>query len=170
MCEDFSAIACPVFAVGGWHDPYRDTVFHLLENLSVPRLGLIGPWAHGYPDEAHPGPQIGFNQECLRWWDHWLKGRDTGIMDEPMLRAYILDAHRPATFFDEHPGHWIGGARLAVRAGHVGAVPRRRTALGDARRARTDPVDRRGADHRPRGRGLVCLCRAYGVAAGPATG
>ena len=120
VCEDFSAIACPVFAVGGWHDPYRDTVFHLLENLSVPRLGLIGPWAHGYPDEAHPGPQIGFNQECLRWWDHWLKGRDTGIMDEPVLRAYILDAHRPATFFDEHPGHWVARARMAVRA-----VPRR---------------------------------------------
>jgi putative CocE/NonD family hydrolase len=108
VCEDFSAISCPVFAVGGWHDPYRDTVFHLLENLSVPRLGLIGPWAHGYPDEAHPGPQIGFNQECLRWWDHWLKGIDTGIMNEPVLRAYILDAHRPATFFDEHPGHWLG--------------------------------------------------------------
>jgi putative CocE/NonD family hydrolase len=107
VCEDLSAIACPVFAVGGWHDPYRDTVLHLLEGLSVPRRGLIGPWAHGYPDEARPGPQIGFNQECLRWWDHWLKGLDTGIMDEPVLRTYILDAHQPATFFAEHPGHWV---------------------------------------------------------------
>jgi len=107
VCEDFSAIVCPVFAVGGWHDPYRDTVLHLLEGLSAPRLGLIGPWAHGYPDEARPGPQIGFNQECLRWWDHWLKGLDTGIMDEPVLRTYVLDAHRPATFFEEHPGHWV---------------------------------------------------------------
>ena len=49
MCEDYYAIACPVFAVGGWHDPYRDTVFHLLENLAVPRLGLVGPWAHRLP-------------------------------------------------------------------------------------------------------------------------
>jgi len=110
VCEDFGAIACPVFAVGGWHDPYRDTVLHLLEGLSVPRLGLIGPWAHGYPDEARPGPQIGFNQECLRWWDHWMKGLDTGIMEEPILRTYVLDAHRPATFFDEHPGHWVAEA------------------------------------------------------------
>jgi predicted acyl esterase len=110
VCEDFDAVACPVFAVGGWHDPYRDTVLHLLERLSVPRLGLIGPWAHGYPDEARPGPQIGFNQECLRWWDHWLKGLDTGIMDEPILRTFVLDAHRPATFFDEHPGHWVAEA------------------------------------------------------------
>jgi uncharacterized protein len=108
VCEDFAAIECPVFAVGGWHDPYRDTVLHLLEGLSVPRRGLLGPWAHGYPDEALPGPQLGFNHECLRWWGHWLKGEDTGIMDEPMLRAYILDDHEPATFFSEHPGHWVG--------------------------------------------------------------
>jgi hypothetical protein len=127
VCEDFSAIACPVFAVGGWHDPYRDTVFHLLENLTVPRLGLIGPWAHGYPDEAHPGPQIGFNQECLRWWDHWLKGLETGIMDEAVLRAYVLDAHRPATFFDEHPGHWV--AESAWPSGGVAQILH----LGDGR-------------------------------------
>jgi hypothetical protein len=40
----------------------------LLERLSVPRKGLIGPWAHGYPHFARPGPQIGFLQEMLRWW------------------------------------------------------------------------------------------------------
>jgi putative CocE/NonD family hydrolase len=110
VCEDYGAIECPVFAVGGWHDPYRDTVLNLLSGLSVPRLGLLGPWAHGYPDEARPGPQIGFNQECLRWWDHWLKGADTGIMDEPLLRAYVLDDHETATFFAEHPGHWVSEA------------------------------------------------------------
>jgi uncharacterized protein len=107
VCEDYSAIECPVLAVSGWHDPYRDTVLHLLAGLGVPCRGLLGPWAHGYPDEALPGPQIGFNQECLRWWDHWLKGADTGVMDEPALRAYVLDDHKPATFFAEHPGHWV---------------------------------------------------------------
>ena len=40
----------------------------------VPRKGLIGPWAHNYPHFAKPGPRIGFLQECLRWWDQWLKG------------------------------------------------------------------------------------------------
>ena len=37
VCEDYDAIECPVFAVGGWHDPYRDTVLHLLAGLGVPR-------------------------------------------------------------------------------------------------------------------------------------
>lgn len=108
VCEDYGAIECPVLTVGGWADPYHDTVLRLLERLNVPRRGLIGPWAHQYPDEASPGPQIGFNQECLRWWDQWLKGVDTGVMQEPLLRAYILDSEEPATFYANRAGRWIG--------------------------------------------------------------
>ena len=77
VCEDFSAIQCPVFAVGGWADAYTNAIPRLLEGLKVPRLGLIGPWAHLYPHDGKPGPAIGFLQEAVRWWDHWLKGRDS---------------------------------------------------------------------------------------------
>ncbi len=77
ICEDYASIACPVYAVGGWADAYRNAVLRLLAGLPGPRKGLIGPWAHLYPEQAVPGPAIGFLQECLRWWDHWLKGRDT---------------------------------------------------------------------------------------------
>ena len=90
--EDYSAIQCPVYAVGGWVDPYTNSVPRLLEGLSVPRKGLIGPWAHTYPHIGLPHPAIGFLQESLRWWDHWLKGIDTGIMDEPMLRAWMPES------------------------------------------------------------------------------
>jgi uncharacterized protein len=107
VCEDYDAIGCPVLTVGGWADPYHDTVLRLLGKLRVPCRGLIGPWAHGYPDEAVPGPQIGFNQECLRWWDQWLKGVDTGIMDEPLLRAFILDHAEPAPSYCERSGRWV---------------------------------------------------------------
>ncbi len=73
----------------------------------MPRKGLIGPWAHAYPHFAFPGPQIGFLQEILRWWDHWLKGIDTGVMDEPMLRAWMTDSVKPATHHDTLPGRWV---------------------------------------------------------------
>ena len=91
VCEDFSSIQCSVMAVSGWADGYTDAVFRLLRGLSVERLGIIGPWAHEYPEVALPGPAIGFLQEAIRWWDHWLKGSDTGIMQEAMLRAFIQD-------------------------------------------------------------------------------
>jgi predicted acyl esterase len=107
VCEDYSAIQCPVFAVGGWTDAYTNTIPRLLAGLTVPRKGLIGPWAHAYPHFALPGPQVGFLQEMLRWWDYWLKGIDTGVMDEPMLRAWMMESVRPASHHETLPGRWI---------------------------------------------------------------
>lgn len=93
--EDPEAIGAAVLAVGGWHDPYRDTVLRLVEHLPADRVrGIVGPWCHQYPDRGlPPGPAIGFLQETLRWWDQHLKGVDTGVMREPLLRAYIGDSH-----------------------------------------------------------------------------
>lgn len=105
--EDYSAIKCPVYAVGGWVDPYTNSVPRLLEGLSVPRKGLIGPWAHSYPHTALPHPAIGFLQESLRWWDHWLKGINTGIMDEPMLRVWMPESVQPQPCEMEWLGRWV---------------------------------------------------------------
>jgi len=108
ICEDFSAVRCPVLAASGWADGYTNAVFRLLAGLHVPRKGLIGPWSHKYPHLGVPGPAIGFLQECLRWWDQWLKGIETGVMAEPMLRAWMQDSISPWTTYEERPGRWIG--------------------------------------------------------------
>ncbi|WP_327369252.1 CocE/NonD family hydrolase [Streptomyces sp. NBC_01217] len=109
VCEDYSAIRAHVLAVGGWHDPYRDTVLRLVEHLAPDRVrGLIGPWSHQYPDRGlPPGPAIGFLQETLRWWDQHLKDQDTGILAEPLLRSWISESHRPATVYGTLPGRWV---------------------------------------------------------------
>lgn len=108
VCEDYSAIRCPVMAVGGWADGYTNAIFRLLEHLEVPRQGLVGPWGHKYPHLGIPGPAIGFLDEVLRWFDHWLKGRETGIMEEPMLRAWMQDSVPPTTYYRQRPGRWVG--------------------------------------------------------------
>lgn len=107
VCEDYAAIECPVYAVGGWEDGYSNAVFRLLANLKAPCKGLIGPWAHAYPHFARPGPQIGFLDEALRWWDHWLKGLETGIMDEPSLRAWMQESAPPAAEREARAGRWV---------------------------------------------------------------
>ncbi|MDX8496645.1 CocE/NonD family hydrolase [Mesorhizobium sp. VK22B] len=107
VCEDYGAIDCAVFATGGWADGYSNAIFRLLSELKGPRKGLVGPWGHRYPHVGAPGPAIGYLQECVRWWDHWLKGKDTGIMQEPMLRSWMLDWVEPAASYDEWPGHWV---------------------------------------------------------------
>lgn len=107
VCEDFSRITIPVYAVSGWADNYSEAVPRLLAGLSGPRRGLIGPWAHSYPHDVTVEPAIGWLQEVLRWCDHWMKGRDTGIMDEPLLRAWVQDSVPPKTCYTERPGRWV---------------------------------------------------------------
>lgn len=109
--QDYAAITCPVYAIGGWVDGYTNAVPRLLAGLSAPRKGLIGPWPHSYPElDCKPGPAIGFLQEALRWWDHWLKGEETGIMDEPMLRVWMQDPMPPDDLYAERPGRWVAEA------------------------------------------------------------
>jgi len=107
VCENYDQIEAAVYAVGGWADGYSNAVFRMLENLKAPAKGLVGPWAHKYPHFAEPGPAIGFLQECLRWWDYWLKDIDTGVMDEPQLRCWIEDPVPPRTYYKERPGRWV---------------------------------------------------------------
>jgi putative CocE/NonD family hydrolase len=107
VCEDYDAIGCPVFMVGGWADGYRAAILRFLAGYSGPRLGLIGPWGHQYPQDGGPGPAIGFLQEAVRWWDHWLRGIDTGIMDGPMLRVWMQEAVEPRAAYAVRPGRWV---------------------------------------------------------------
>ncbi len=105
--ERYADVECAVYAIGGWADGYSNAIPRLLEGLPGPRKGLIGPWAHLYPESGKPGPAIGFLQECLRWWDYWLKGIDTGIMDEPMLRVWMQESLPPSVTREEWPGRWV---------------------------------------------------------------
>lgn len=106
--ENYAAIQCPVMAVGGWLDGYSNAVPRLLENLEVPRMGIIGPHAHQFGFEKRPpGPAYGFLQVALQWWDQWLKGRDTGVTRDPMLRAYMFDDLSPAASVEDCPGRWV---------------------------------------------------------------
>jgi predicted acyl esterase len=107
VCEDYGAIEAAVYAVGGWADGYTNAIPRLVAGLPGPRKGLIGPWSHAFPQDGGPGPAIGFLQECLRWFEHWLRGIDTGVMDEPPLRAWIQEPVAPATHHAERPGRWV---------------------------------------------------------------
>lgn len=107
VCEEYAAIECPVYMIGGWADGYHNAVFRFLEHFTGEMKALVGPWGHTWPHIGLPGPPIGFLQECLRWWDQWLKKIDTGIMDEPQLTIWMQDAVRPQPQYAVRPGRWI---------------------------------------------------------------
>ena len=115
VCEDFAAIDCArATRSAAGPTATRTRSSRLLAGLSCPRKGLIGPWGHHYPHDGVPGPAIGFLQECLRWWDHWLKGEDTGVMDEPMLRVWMQESVAPRPVLRRAAGPLGRGAVVAL--------------------------------------------------------
>jgi hypothetical protein len=103
-----SEIKIPCFLIGGLLDGYRDSIPRMFEQVKAPLKAIIGPWNHTFPNDAEPGPQIEWRDQALRWWDQWLKGRNTGIMEEPPLAIYMQDWHAPDPKLKNVPGHWRG--------------------------------------------------------------
>jgi predicted acyl esterase len=94
--------------VSGWADgAYVGSVSESLGKLKSPAKGLIGPWGHRFSHLGVPGPAIGFLQESLRWYDHWMRGKDTGIMREPKLVAWMPQAVPAKNWYPESPGRWV---------------------------------------------------------------
>jgi predicted acyl esterase len=102
----YDAIAIPAFLVGGWYDGYRDSVPRMLEHMKAPVKAIVGAWNHTFPHEPYPKPGFEFRHEAVRWFDHWLKDRDTGIMREPRLAVYVRDWHPPGPYLETAPGRW----------------------------------------------------------------
>ncbi|SPH23755.1 Cocaine esterase [Defluviimonas aquaemixtae] len=107
ISENYDDVAIPVYFFGGWADLFRDTPFRIAEHLKGPVKVLMGPWAHLYPHEGIPGPKADFLDEMIRWWNLWLKGEDTGLVDEPLLRFWMQEGVAPAGYHSERPGRWV---------------------------------------------------------------
>ncbi|HEX2322823.1 MAG TPA: CocE/NonD family hydrolase [Streptosporangiaceae bacterium] len=103
---DYSRLAIPAFLITGWWDGYRDSVFRMTQNARAPVRALIGPWNHTWPHQAVPGPPVEWRAHAVRWWEHWLKGIDTGMLDEPMAAVYVQSWRPPDPDLTELPGRW----------------------------------------------------------------
>ncbi|MCL7453440.1 MAG: CocE/NonD family hydrolase [Anaerolineae bacterium] len=123
-------IRCPAFLIGGWRDGYPNPPLRLYQALEVPRKVLVGPWNHALPDAAVPGPRIDYVREVVRWLDHWCKGVDTGIMDEPPIVVYMQHYQPPVVDRLDTLGTWRaerewpppGGTEKVLYLGRDGAL------------------------------------------------
>ena len=125
----YDRIACPTMLVGGWADGYRNNTFRTVAALAaagVPHRLLLGPWSHMSTENSLPGPHLDLVPVMARWWDRWLRGRDSdingddikgddingdGIDDEPALTWYQQHSTRPGA------ARSAGRRRVAVGAG-----------------------------------------------------
>jgi len=104
--DKYDRIRIPSFHIGGWYDGYRDSLPRMLEYVDAPVKAMIGPWIHAWPHEPYPEPGMEWRREAVRWFDQWLKGVDTGILDEPRFAVYVREWHPPGPRLEFVPGRW----------------------------------------------------------------
>ncbi len=77
-------IKVPVYSVGAWRHFYNVFgQFQLFSGINGPKkIMMMNP---GIPDR----PWRQEFETVIRWHDHWLKGNDTGIMDEPPVKLFV---------------------------------------------------------------------------------
>jgi hypothetical protein len=108
LAPGYDRVQCAVLLIEGWADWYATAELRAFQRLNAPKKVLIGPWGHYYPEEAEalPGPRIDSRPEYLKWFDHWLKGVDNGVMDEPPVTVFARGWQKPALLCLEDAGTW----------------------------------------------------------------
>ena len=103
-------VKVPSYNAGGWYDIFlQGTIdnFNAMRRLGIPSKLLIGPWSHGTNANPVGEMNFGFGAQAafvdlrmdyqsmqLRWFDHWLKGVDTGILAEPPVKIFVMGLNR----------------------------------------------------------------------------
>ena len=87
--EIYDKVKIPVYLKCGWAPLGRWSapVFNAMNSEALDTYKRAGVM------EAYGGMSLPYrfmNAECLRWYDHWLKGIDTGILEEPQLKMNII--------------------------------------------------------------------------------
>ena len=119
----------PILLLGGWYDSYTRTTSDLYIGLSKRKKGQIrlifGPWIHGWQSlgSTHSG-EVDFGPEAhikgthlaptpnllaLRWFNHWLKGIDTGLQGEAPVKIFVMgdgDGRKNSEGRMNHGGGW----------------------------------------------------------------
>ncbi|MCL4561100.1 MAG: CocE/NonD family hydrolase [Chloroflexi bacterium] len=110
----WEAISCPLeqvhipaFHIGGWYDLFIGNTWNdfatLTEQGSAQQKLLIGPWTHAVYSSLSGEVDFGVQASSMmvrplemqiRWFDHWLKGTENGILDEPQIRIFTMGENR----------------------------------------------------------------------------
>jgi hypothetical protein len=89
---DYKKIALPMYVGTPWLNRiYTWGTFEAYEKVGIPdgNKKLIV-----YPPGFPPRPYASYHDEIVRWYDYWLKGIDTGIMDEPPIKLFVMGVNK----------------------------------------------------------------------------
>jgi putative CocE/NonD family hydrolase len=134
----FDRITVPLYSSGnwgGWNHHLRGNIDAYVRSASEHKKLQVHIGGHTdafYSDEG--------KIEMLRWYDHWLKGKDTGIMDEPPVKLCVRESVDECTwrFEDEWPLARTRYTKFYLSTQAAGAVG---DATHDLRLTKTPPAE-----------------------------
>lgn len=149
----YAAVRAPAYIGGGWYDIFtQDTIdaYRAMRDAGKPAKLVIGPWTHGgYRDPvgelvfgfgsslAFVDLRADFQTMQLRWFDHWLRDVDTGVMDEPPVKVFQMGVNRWLDLEDWPPPSTPESFHL----GAGGRLTREGPAVGGSDAYTYDPAD-----------------------------
>ena len=105
----YDRVKVPVLHISGWYDDEQiGTPLNFIGMTTKGPLDvrnkqklLMGPWPHAINStskladvEFGPSAKIDLNGYWLRWFDYWLKEKDTGILSEPPVRIFVMGENK----------------------------------------------------------------------------
>ena len=105
----YDRVKVPVLHISGWYDDEQiGTPLNFIgmatkgpAEIRAKQKILMGPWPHAINSTSKlgevdfgPSGTIDLNGYLLRWFDFWLKGKDTGVMSEPPVRIFVMGENK----------------------------------------------------------------------------
>ena len=105
----YAQVTVPILNIGGWYDIFSKPTLELIKKVressqdrKVRRneFAIIGPWTHGVgPSKVG---ELDFGKDAalkvaelqFKWFEYWLKGRETGVQDWPAYYLFIMGENR----------------------------------------------------------------------------
>lgn len=141
-------IDLPMLHIGGWFDTHLSGTMRLYRDMiarsAFPQYLVIGPWAHlpwgrkvGAIDYG-PEANNPIDRLQIRWFNHFLKGIDNGLLDEPPVRLFEMGSNRwrqcdrfPSSTLQSYRLITTGLAAMDEREGKLAALQASAATLPD---------------------------------------
>jgi putative CocE/NonD family hydrolase len=99
----YGDLKIPALHVGGWYDVFIEGTLRNYTGITKSNNNqklIVGPWYH--MPWANSVGDIYFGEGAnnviddiqIRWYDHWLKEKDNGIMEEPPVSIFVMGENK----------------------------------------------------------------------------
>lgn len=157
ILESYEKLQYPAVHLGGWYDSLLGSTIENYQGMQqksnhCQRL-IIGPWTHGDFGSAAGEREFGIKASesflngredltnlHIRWFDRWLKGKDTGVEKEAPVQIFVMGINQ---WRDEH--EWPL-ARAAYTPYYFDSHGQANSLHGDGVLRTEKPVSENGAD------------------------